>query len=913
MRDSRYTNKQLFDLLRSDIAFKAAADRIRDTDVLIIDEISMISAKVFTQLEFICRHLRQSECVFGGLQVIVCGDFRQLKPVPNDAYKDPGEYCFLSEAWQIAISHVIVLHNVLRQDEPMLIKSIQELATGTLSQQSVSFLKSLKRPLESALCPTYLYARNYDVMVTCFDFLCELPGNEKSYSAVDEGEVKRLNSVQVPKILVLKKNCKVMLTVNLSTVLVNGSLGTVEEMGPDFCIVNFNDSGRTVIKPYTFTVFSQDSGCNVASRTQIPLKLAYAITMHKAQGMTLQSAVVDARYANNPGQLATAVGRVVTSSNLQLLHFNENDVPKQAKVVENFYSNCDLLETPPAMDYSCCKRRHYTLTTEEKPLGEHPLHFDIEENELNSDNSLIADWELNIAMDDLIHSDQSATEEVAAASVCNDFDINDIRTSVNLELCSGNTKPFLDLKTKDAALDINKLSGYIGHLWRTLKSFTEQSLSKGNKSCTNKDFSALIKALDKYCMSSNHEIELTKLFGHQPNDTEMHLAYIYKKHLLPKFLTFLADSSGDLQRVPNTTQIATDSSAASQAGVRYLAGMCIAKNLHKQQQKVLNNIHKTKEQNKVTESHQKVKMLQTLTVSQQSIQQTSMHPETLRLIIRKQNTRFGLTHVTDEAFKFFSFLDEEINKLLNEKNLQSHRGDIFLFVNSYVMSSDTIFAAWNYLFWPNNMDDTFMKNFFITTATPYIHVKCNQFRKDLLDKMRHKKSLEIRKHLWNRVRRNETNVSTGVPTAIKPPAKAKLSDLKSACTKSASAVMKFSKLQLQTWCKMYGIKYNAGSSKKELAEKLKQATLSYPCDIDSGPSSAHQPESQASNETQSDMALDDDYICPKCKKLYMDEKMWVGCDNLACGLFICRSCAQLEDDLTFQNAVKSHWVCPFCQ
>ena len=197
-------------------------------------------------------------------------------------------------------------------------------------------------------------------------------------------------------------------------------------MGPDFCIANFNDGGRKVIKPYTFTVLSQDSGCNVASRTQNPLKLAYAITMHKTQGMAQQSAVVDARYANNPGNLATAVGRVMPSSNLQFLHFNDNDVPKQAKVVE-FFLFCDLLEMPPAMDYSCCKHGHYILTTHEQPLAENPLH-DIEDSELSSDTSPIADYELKITMDDLIHSVQSTTKEVAASSVCNHLDINDIRT-----------------------------------------------------------------------------------------------------------------------------------------------------------------------------------------------------------------------------------------------------------------------------------------------------------------------------------------------------------------------------------------------------------------------------------------------------------------------------------------------------
>ena len=83
MRDNRHTDEQLLQLLQHDSAYTAASNRIKKTDVLIIDEISMISARVFSQLEFICRNLRGNDCVFGGLQVIVGGDFRQLKPVPN--------------------------------------------------------------------------------------------------------------------------------------------------------------------------------------------------------------------------------------------------------------------------------------------------------------------------------------------------------------------------------------------------------------------------------------------------------------------------------------------------------------------------------------------------------------------------------------------------------------------------------------------------------------------------------------------------------------------------------------------------------------------------------------------------------------------------------------------------------------
>ena len=88
LKDSRYTNDQLVHLLECDPSFKSAAKRICETDVLVIYDISMISSKVFQQLEHVCRKMQKCDNVFGGLQVIVSGDFKQLKPVPNNAYKD---------------------------------------------------------------------------------------------------------------------------------------------------------------------------------------------------------------------------------------------------------------------------------------------------------------------------------------------------------------------------------------------------------------------------------------------------------------------------------------------------------------------------------------------------------------------------------------------------------------------------------------------------------------------------------------------------------------------------------------------------------------------------------------------------------------------------------------------------------
>ena len=103
MRDGRHTNKDVCDMIMNDISHSDCKARIRQTQVLIIEEISMISARTLEQLDCICRHLRRLENILiGGLQVVLVGDFRQLKPVPNVLSLDAGEYCFTSKT---PISH----------------------------------------------------------------------------------------------------------------------------------------------------------------------------------------------------------------------------------------------------------------------------------------------------------------------------------------------------------------------------------------------------------------------------------------------------------------------------------------------------------------------------------------------------------------------------------------------------------------------------------------------------------------------------------------------------------------------------------------------------------------------------------------------------------------------------------------
>lgn len=121
MKDGRYGNEDIAAKIENDVDFKDVKERILRTDTLIIDEISMISQKIFHQMEFICRRIHGKPEPFGGLQVILGGDFYQLKPVPNAKFNDPGDILITDNKFKTLIPHHFILDKVHRQSESKLL------------------------------------------------------------------------------------------------------------------------------------------------------------------------------------------------------------------------------------------------------------------------------------------------------------------------------------------------------------------------------------------------------------------------------------------------------------------------------------------------------------------------------------------------------------------------------------------------------------------------------------------------------------------------------------------------------------------------------------------------------------------------------------------------------------------------
>ena len=241
IQDGRYSVSELCELVKSNEKFSAAKNRILETDVLIIDEISMLSKQLFEQLEAVCREIRGNDTVFGNMQVIVSGDFWQLSPTPNLMYADDGSFCFESPIFQVAFSHFVVLRKVIRQTDAELISAINETARGEISPKTAAFISSLSRPLNvhQEQKSTKLFANNLGVGKFNRDCILEHPGDLVEFKSKDSGEPKYLQKIRADQILWLKEECEVILMKNISDQLVNGSRGIVKGMTADTVQVHF--------------------------------------------------------------------------------------------------------------------------------------------------------------------------------------------------------------------------------------------------------------------------------------------------------------------------------------------------------------------------------------------------------------------------------------------------------------------------------------------------------------------------------------------------------------------------------------------------------------------------------------------------------------------------------------------------
>ena len=305
---------------------KTRRDVISKTDVLIIDEISMLHDFRLDMIDKVLRTVRENDRPFGGIQLVMSGDFFQLPPV-NRLNEQGGGFVVYSDAWQELQPAVLYLERQYRQNDERLLEILTALRTGDVRRHHVEALlaRTEVEPPDGDI--TELHTVNVDVDDINIQKLAELPGEERSYQQTTTGSkiyVENLQrSVLAPENLVIKLGALVMAVKNSPQKLyANGSIGTVVDFEPltEYPVVEFRDGHQVTMVPDIWEL--RDGERKRASISQVPLRLAWAITVHKSQGMTLDAAKIDLRKAFVEGMGYVALSRVRDLDNLYLYGIN---------------------------------------------------------------------------------------------------------------------------------------------------------------------------------------------------------------------------------------------------------------------------------------------------------------------------------------------------------------------------------------------------------------------------------------------------------------------------------------------------------------------------------------------------------------------------------------------------------------
>ena len=357
---------------------RTALSAWRKTNILVVDEVSMMSLKIFDIIEEIARIARRSSLPFGGLQVVFTGDFFQLPPVSTTGETDTELFCFESTNWLrvFPLANHVILKTIFRQTDPLYKEILLQVRTGDLTEENKKILQGyVKREYDpeqhngcipTKLFPTraktdYLNATMFaklkekefvfecDRKTQCKTFLETNKAISPEYLSIGarmtaqeiDYEIQMLlNNTSMQQTLSLKKGCVVMCTVNLDMEqgICNGSQGiiiNILENGPvPLPIVKFANGVTKPIHPH----YRQSEECPTIAVGQIPLCLAWALTIHKIQGATLALADIDVGgNIFEYGQTYVALSRVQSLEGLYLTAFHAHKIKANDRV-RQFYS-----------------------------------------------------------------------------------------------------------------------------------------------------------------------------------------------------------------------------------------------------------------------------------------------------------------------------------------------------------------------------------------------------------------------------------------------------------------------------------------------------------------------------------------------------------------------------------------------
>ena len=331
--------------------------RITSANVLIIDEVSMLRPCQFDAVDKICQYFRASFAPFGGMQVVCSGDFFQLPPIEKNGET---EFIVESNAWKNLGMKVCYLDGQFRHRDEKLSALLNHIRDNQAEQSKEILLDSqLSKNQSSSNSPTKLYTHNADVDTLNNIELKKIQGEEFAYQMTSRGPKELVASLKrnclSPEILLLKQGAQVMfIKNNFEMGYVNGTQGKIVGFNEDKMPIVETFSGRRITAKMAAWTIDDENDKIKAQINQIPLRLAWAITVHKSQGMNLDSAEIDLSKCFVEGMGYVAISRLRTLAGLKLAGINDLafyvnekavDMDREFKEMSD-EATCDLRKKP---------------------------------------------------------------------------------------------------------------------------------------------------------------------------------------------------------------------------------------------------------------------------------------------------------------------------------------------------------------------------------------------------------------------------------------------------------------------------------------------------------------------------------------------------------------------------------------
>jgi ATP-dependent DNA helicase PIF1 len=320
------------DLYRKVMSNGSCKERIRSTEILVIDEASMLSAVLFEKIDYVLKAVRMSPKFFGGIQLVLSADFLQATPVFKKGVEDTRLLAESPIFQKNFKNNVVVLTENFRQrGSTQFIDMLMRVREGSHTSEDVSNLQKRIGLDFGDKTPVYLVPTNSKAAVINKIEMDKIKYEPVKFMMKSSGDSSLKNELEYQlkikgmDVLILKRSARVMLTrnIDIDLGLVNGACGSITNFVGGYPKVKFDNGYDTVIEPFKFEL--EIEGCK-ASTKQIPLQIAYASTIHKSQSLTLDCAVMDLEGCFCEHQVYVALSRIKNIDGLYLKSFNPKKI-----------------------------------------------------------------------------------------------------------------------------------------------------------------------------------------------------------------------------------------------------------------------------------------------------------------------------------------------------------------------------------------------------------------------------------------------------------------------------------------------------------------------------------------------------------------------------------------------------------